>query len=50
MRYRKKPVVIEAMQYKAPDPSGTGNVEELLEWGAPVEPWGNWGETYEPVE
>ena len=49
MKYRKKPVVIEAIQYKAPAPYLEGNVSELQEWGAPVEPSGNWGATYELI-
>jgi len=36
-RYRKKPVEIEAVQWNGP---GGGAVDELLAWGAPVEPGG----------
>lgn len=38
-KYRKKPVVIEAVQWRyAP-----GAVDALLEWGCPAEPAGEWG-------
>lgn len=48
-QYRKKPVVIEAIQYRAPTTPGDGNVQDLLDWGAPIEPTGQWSETYELI-
>lgn len=51
-RYRKKPVVVEAMRYQAPSSGwvpSSGSIGKLLEWGAPVEPRGNWGKSYELI-
>jgi hypothetical protein len=45
--FRKKPVVIEAMQYETgPDGPTVGAVDRLLAWGAPIEPTGHWGENW----
>lgn len=42
-RFRKKPVIIEAIQYECPDqPRTSGNVAEIQEFGAVVEPSGPW--------
>lgn len=41
-RFRKKPVVIEAVQWKGPT-VGEVSVDEIQKWGCPVEPNGVWG-------
>lgn len=46
MRYRKKPVVVEAVQFVAPDPEAgvDGNRDELKEWGAPIMRVAGWND------
>jgi len=42
-KYRKKPVVVEAVQWQGPVGDAGVSVDELKAWGVAVEPAGNWG-------
>lgn len=49
-RFRKRPIVIEAMQYTAPNqPEHGSNIDQLQEWGAQIEPTEHWGEENHPA-
>lgn len=45
-RYRKKPVVVLAMQYRQPGHKAGGNVDELLQFCMSIEPTERWSEDF----
>ncbi len=42
-KFRKKPVVIEAMQWLGPSSTDGPSVDDVQAWGCAVEPTGTWG-------